>query len=186
MIIQSLKSHVVVQGKTTLGAKNKIWSFASLGTEPQDLKYHGEDAELICGDECMIREYVNLSIGTEGGGGITQVGSRNLFMVNTHIAHDCIIGSDCIIANGVSLAGHVEVHDQAVLGGHVAVHQFCRIGSLAMIAGGAGVAQDVPPFFLVHGNHAKPVGLNLVGLRRAGLLERISIKLRKYTDALLK
>ena len=179
-----ISSHVVIRGKSTFGARNKIWSFASLGTEPQDLKFQGEDTELICGDDCMIREYVNFSIGTSGGGGKTLIGSNNLFMVNTHVAHDCIIGNHCIIANGVSLAGHVEVHDRAVLGGHVAIHQFCRIGTLSMIAGGAGVSQDVPPFCLVHGNHAKPVGLNLIGLRRAGIKKDKLEKIKKVYRSL--
>ncbi|MCB9229868.1 MAG: acyl-ACP--UDP-N-acetylglucosamine O-acyltransferase [Deltaproteobacteria bacterium] len=161
-------SHVVIKGRTQLGSRTRVWPFASIGTEPQDLKYQGEDTELICGEDNMIREYVNLSLGTQDGGGRTVIGSGNLFMVNTHIAHDCIVGDRCIFANGVSLGGHVLVQSEAVIGGHVAVHQFVRIGQLAMLAGGAIVVQDVPPFVMVHGNHASPGGLNLTGLRRSG------------------
>lgn len=163
-----VSSHVVISGRTTIGARTRIWPFASIGTEPQDLKFGGEDAELICGEDNMFREYVNISIGTDGGGGKTVIGSKNLLMVNTHIAHDCIIGDECIIANGVSLAGHVEVGHKAVLGGHSAVHQFSKVGDLAMLAGGSIVVQDVPPYCTVSGNHASSSGLNLTGLRRAG------------------
>ena len=160
--------HGMVRGKTSLGAGTRVWSFATVGTEPQDLKYKGEDTELICGENNMIREYANISLGTVGGGGKTVVGSDNLFMVNTHIAHDCIVGNHCILANGVSLAGHIQVEDGAVIGGHTAIHQFVRIGRLAMLAGGSIVVQDVPPFVTVHGNHASPAGLNLLGLKRSG------------------
>ena len=163
-----IDSHVVIANQTIVGQRNKIWRFASLGTEPQDLKYKGEKASLLIGDENMIREYVNMSVGTEGGGMLTKVGSRSLFMVNVHVGHDCQVGDDSVFANGVSLAGHVEIGNRAVLGGHSAVHQFCKLGPLTMTAGGAIVVQDVPPFVLVHGNHAAPNGLNLTGLRRQG------------------
>lgn len=165
----SVASHVVIDGFTSIGARTQIWPFASIGTQPQDLKFKGEDTELVCGEDNMIREYVNMSLGTEGGGGQTIVGNHNLFMVNTHIAHDCIIGDHCIFANGVSLGGHIEVSDRAVFGGHSAVHQFVKIGSMAMLAGGSIVVQDVAPYCTVFGNHAKPQGLNTLGLRRAGL-----------------
>ncbi|MFK7825425.1 MAG: acyl-ACP--UDP-N-acetylglucosamine O-acyltransferase [Oligoflexales bacterium] len=170
-----IDSHVVVDGRTWIGARTHIFPFASVGTEPQDLKYEGEDSELICGENNVIREYSNLSIGTVGGGGKTVVGSGNLFMVNTHVAHDCIVGDHCIFANGVSLGGHIEVGDRAVIGGHSALHQFVKIGHLAMLAGGSIVVQDVPPFCTVAGNHASPSGLNSIGLRRAGL-EREHVK----------
>lgn len=170
-----LDSHVVVGGRTRIGARTHIYPFASVGTDPQDLKFEGEDAELICGEDNVIREYSNLSIGTQGGGGKTQIGSGNLLMVNTHIAHDCIVGDHCIFANGVSLGGHVEVGNRAVIGGHAALHQFIKIGDLAMLAGGSIVVQDVPPFCTVAGNHASPTGLNSIGLRRAGL-EKVHIK----------
>ena len=162
-------SHAVIRGRTQIGSKNLVFPFTSIGTIPQDLKYRGEDSELIIGDENVIREYVNISIGTDDGGGITRIGSNNLFMVNTHIAHDCIVGNKCVFANGVSLGGHVEVGNNAVIGGHVACHQFTKIGEFAMLAGGAIVVQDVLPFSIVHGNHASPSGLNVVGLKRAGM-----------------
>lgn len=163
-----LVSHVIVENQTTIGARTIAHPFATLGAIPQDLKYSGEAAELIIGAENSIRQYVNMSIGTEGGGGKTVVGRRNIFMVNVHIGHDSVVGDNCIFANGVSLGGHVFVGDHAVLGGHAAVHQFCRVGTRSMTAGGAMVVQDVPPFCMVHGDRATINGLNVVGLRRAG------------------
>lgn len=163
-----IDSHVVISNRTTIGRNNKIWRFSSLGTEPQDLKFKGEDAALVIGDNNLIREYVNVSIGTEGGGMVTKIGSGTLLMVNVHIGHDCIVDDDCIFANGVSLAGHVEVGRYAVLGGHCAVHQFCKIGSMSMSAGGSIIVQDAAPFTLIQGNHASPNGLNLTGLKRRG------------------
>lgn len=159
--------HASVQGHTQVGAGTHIFSYASVGVIPQDLKYQGEEARLEIGEDNRVREYVNISIGTEGGGMLTSIGSRNLIMVYTHVAHDCHIGNECIIANGVQLAGHVTVGDHAVIGGLAAVHQFCQVGKLAMIAGCAAVAQDVAPFCMVQGDRAKINGLNLVGLRRA-------------------
>ncbi len=163
-----LASHVVVSGRSTIGARTRVWSFATLGATPQDLKYKGEDALFICGEDNMFREYCNISIGTEEGNGQTVIGSRNLLMAYTHIAHDCQIANDCIFANGATLAGHIEVDDRAVIGGLSALHQFIKVGSLAMLAGGSMVAQDVPPFVMVSGNRAKPVGINKLGLERAG------------------
>jgi UDP-N-acetylglucosamine acyltransferase len=164
-----LHAHVVVSGRTQIGARTRVWPFATLGSTPQDLKYRNEDAQLLIGSDNMIREYVNISLGTTGGGGITRIGNGNLLMVHVHVAHDCLIGDTCIFANGVSLGGHIEVDSSAVFGGHVAVHQYVRIGSLAMLAGGAIVVQDVPPYCMVHGNHAEANGLNVVGLRRSGM-----------------
>lgn len=171
--------YAIISGKTSIGAHSKISSFATIGATPQDLKYHGEEAELICGERNQFREYSNVSIGTEGGGGVTRIGSDNLFMVYSHVAHDCIIGNHCILANGVSLAGHIEVGDRAVIGGHAACHQFIRIGSLAMIAGGAMVVQDVPPFCIVQGDHAVPRGINLLGLKRAALSASEATNIKK-------
>tara|TARA_Y100000991_G_scaffold174181_1_gene136041 strand:+ start:1415 stop:2188 length:774 start_codon:yes stop_codon:yes gene_type:complete len=159
-------SHAVITGKTFIDKNSSIWPFATIGTEPQDLKYCGENTELICGSDNIFREYSNISLGTVGGGGITKIGSNNLFMVNSHIAHDCFVGDHCIFANGVSLAGHIEIQDHVILGGHSACHQFIKVGSYSMIAGGAMVSQDVPPFVLVHGNHAKPKGIHQIGLAR--------------------
>jgi UDP-N-acetylglucosamine acyltransferase len=164
-----IHSHVVMTGRVRIGKNNLISSFASVGSRPQDLKYKGEDTELIIGDNNMFREYCNLSLGTEGGGGKTIIGNDNLFMVYTHVAHDCIVGHRVIAANSVALAGHVEVNDGAVLGGLSAVHQFCRVGKLAMIAAGSMVTQDVVPYGMVHGDRARINGLNVVGLRRLGI-----------------
>lgn len=164
----TIGSHVVVDGRTRIGSGTEIHPFASIGIRPQDLKYRGEDTELVIGERNQIREYVNISIGTEGGGGKTQIGNGNLIMVYCHIAHDCIIGNSCIIANAAAIAGHVTIRDFAVLGGVVAVHQFTKIGEMAMVAGGSMVAQDVPPYCMVHGNRAVINGLNVVGLRRSG------------------
>jgi len=161
--------HCVIDRRTNIGPRTSVSAFASIGSLPQDLKYRGEDTELVIGSDNMFREYANISIGTEGGGGITRIGDKNLFMVYTHVAHDSRIGNQCIFANSVAIAGHVHIDDFAVLGGLSAVHQFCRIGTMAMIAGGAMVVQDVPPFCMVHGDRATPNGLNVVGLRRAGV-----------------
>ena len=159
-------SHSVVIGKTTLGEECTVWPFASLGSDPQDLKYKGEDTSLVCGDRNRFREYCNVSTGTDSGDGITVIGEDNLFMINTHIAHDCHVGSSCVFANGVSLGGHVIVGDHVTLGGHSAFHQFTNIGSYAISAGGSVVVQDVLPCSIVHGNHAKPSGVNMIGLSR--------------------
>jgi UDP-N-acetylglucosamine acyltransferase len=164
-----INSHVVISGRTIIGKDNLISSFGSIGSRPQDLKFKGEDTELVIGDNNMFREYCNVSLGTAGGGGKTIIGDNNLFMVYTHVAHDCMIGNHVIAANCVAMAGHVSVDDGAVLGGLSAVHQFCRVGKLAMIAGGAMVTQDVVPYGMVHGDRARINGLNVVGLRRLGL-----------------
>ncbi len=164
-----LHSNVVVDGRTTIGARTVVHSFAVLGAMPQDLKYRGERGELVIGAENSIRQYVNMAIGTEGGGGKTVVGRRNLMMVNCHVAHDCLISDNIVMANGVTLAGHVHVATRAFLGGLCAVHQFCKIGELTMTAGGAMVTQDVPPYTMVQGDRARVNGLNIVGLRRAGM-----------------
>ena len=163
-----INSHVVISGRTIIGKDNLISSFGSIGSRPQDLKFKGEDTELVIGDNNMFREYCNVSLGTAGGGGKTLIGDNNLFMVYTHVAHDCMIGNHVIAANCVAMAGHVSVDDGAVLGGLSAVHQFCRVGKLAMIAGGAMVTQDVVPYGMVHGDRARINGLNVV-LRRLGL-----------------
>lgn len=164
-----INSHVVISGRVKLGEKNLISSFASLGSRPQDLKYKGEDTELLIGDSNMFREYCNISLGTDGGGGKTVIGSDNLFMVYTHVAHDSQVGNRVIAANCVAIAGHAVIDDGAVLGGLSAVHQFCRVGRLAMIAAGAMVTQDVVPYGMVQGDRARINGLNVVGLRRLGV-----------------
>lgn len=163
-----LISHVVVRNHTRLGARNVVHPFASLGGPPQDLKYRGEPARLIIGDDNVFRENVTLNIGTESGHMETRVGSGCLLMAYAHVAHDCLLGDGVILANSVGLAGHVTIGPQAILGGLSAIHQFCRIGRLAFIGGGAMVAQDVPPFMVAQGDRAMLMGLNIVGLRRAG------------------
>ncbi len=165
----------IVEGKTTVGEGTEIYSMATIGSDPQDLKYRGEDTELIIGVNNRLREYVNISTGTANGGGKTSLGDNNLIMVYSHIAHDCHIGSNCILANGVHLAGHVQVHDFVVFGGMSGGHQFTRFGERAMIAAGAIVVQDVPPYCMVQGDRARISGLNVVGLRRSDLpKQRIS------------
>ncbi len=162
-----IDSHTIVTGKTTIGKNNHIFSHAAIGTIPQDLKFNNEqDVELIIGDNNKIREFTLLNPGTITGNTKTVIGNNNLFMGYTHVAHDCIIGDNCIFANGVTLAGHVECDDFVVIGGLTPVHQFCKIGTHAMVGGASAVAQDIPPFCLAEGNKAVIRGLNLVGLRR--------------------
>ena len=161
-----IDSHTVIAGKTTIGKNNHIFSHASIGTIPQDLKFNGEDVELIIGDNNKIREYTLFNPGTIGGGSITKIGDNNLFMGYVHVAHDCIIGNNCIFANGATLAGHVECDDFVVIGGLTPVHQFCKLGTQVMVGGASAVSQDIPPFCLAEGNKAVLRGLNLTGLRR--------------------
>ena len=174
-----LVSHVVIAGKTTIGARNRIFPFASLGQPPQDLKFRGEKTALTIGDDNTIREYVTMNPGTEGGGAVTRIGSHNLFMALAHVAHDCQIGDHCVFANNATLAGHVQVGDNAILGGLSAVHQFVRIGRNAIVGGASGVAFDVIPFGSVLGNRATLRGLNLVGLKRQGFPREVIHKLRQ-------
>ncbi|MBI1216404.1 MAG: acyl-ACP--UDP-N-acetylglucosamine O-acyltransferase [Alphaproteobacteria bacterium] len=164
----TLKSHVAVDGYTTIGEETAIWPFASIGHQPQDLKFKGEKAELIIGKKNMIREHVTMNPGTEGGGMKTVVGDNCLFMMSSHVAHDCIVGNNVILANNATLAGHVEVGDFAIIGGLSAIHQFVRIGPGAMIGGMSGVEYDVIPFGLVKGERAHLAGLNYVGMERRG------------------
>ena len=161
-----IHSHVNIHGNTIIGQNNQIYPFASIGNDPQDLKYNGEQTQLIIGENNKIREYVTINPGTIGGGGLTSIGNNCLFMISSHIAHDCIIGNDVIIANNVPLGGHVTIEDSVVIGGNSAVQQFTRIGRLAMIGGMTGVLKDVTPFGLSIGNRNYLQGLNLIGLRR--------------------
>jgi UDP-N-acetylglucosamine acyltransferase len=163
-----LESHVVVAGDTAIGPRTRIWPFASLGHQPQDLKFRGERTRLEIGADCMIREHVTMNPGTEGGGGLTRVGDRGLFMVGVHVGHDCEVGDDVIFANNATLGGHVQVGRFAVLGGICAVHQKVRIGTGAMVGGMTGVEKDVIPYGSVIGDRARLAGLNLVGLKRRG------------------
>ena len=161
-----IKSHVVIDGDTTIGKNNTIFPFASIGLIPQDLKYNGEDSQLIIGDNNTIREHVTIHLGTADGGGITKIGSHNLLMVGVHIAHDCLVGDHVILANNATMAGHVIIGNHVVVGGLSAVHQFVRIGDFAMIGGMSGVESDIIPYGLVMGERASLVGLNLVGMKR--------------------
>ncbi|APX91866.1 acyl-[acyl-carrier-protein]--UDP-N-acetylglucosamine O-acyltransferase [Halomonas sp. 1513] len=160
--------HVVIKGPTVLGARTRIFQFASVGEDCQDKKYAGEPTRLVMGDDNVIREGVTLHRGTAQDRGETTIGSRNLFMAYAHVGHDCVIGSDCILANQVTLAGHVKLGDFAILGGLAAVHQFCHFGTHAMAGGGSIITKDTPAFVMINGNPAEARGLNLVGLKRRG------------------
>jgi len=166
----TIKPHSVITGPTSIGSGNVIGPFATVGAPPQDLKYKGEDTELIVGDNNQIREYVSIHRGTVTDKGVTTVGSGNLLMGYVHIAHDCVIGNSAILANAATLAGHVQVEDHAIIGGLVAVHQFIRIGAYSYIGGLSGISKDVPPFVIVSGTrkHMRVSGINKVGLRRRG------------------
>jgi UDP-N-acetylglucosamine acyltransferase len=176
----TLHSHVVIQGNTTLGSNNQIFPFASLGGIPQDLKYRGEASSLVIGDKNIIREYVTLQPGTAGGGMLTKIGNNNLFMAQSHVAHDVILGDGNILANSVALAGHITVGNRVIIAGLSGVHQFVSLGDLSYIAAGSMVSKDVPPFAMVQGDRAGLVGLNTVGLKRASCSEE-EIKLLKST-----
>jgi UDP-N-acetylglucosamine acyltransferase len=164
----TLFSHVVVAGRTTIGAGTRIFPFAAIGLEPQDLKYRGEPSLLVIGHDNTIREHVTMNPGTAGGGMVTRIGNDCLFMVGTHIAHDCRIGDHVVMANNATLAGHVVIDDHAVLGGLSAVHQHVRIGKHAMIGGMSGVERDVIPYGQVVGDRARLTGLNIIGMQRRG------------------
>jgi UDP-N-acetylglucosamine acyltransferase len=163
-----LKSHVVISGHTRIGRDNVIYPFATIGEDNQDLKYAGEATVVEVGDRNRLRESVTIHRGTVQDGGLTKVGNDNLLMVNVHVAHDCVIGDHCILANNATLGGHVTVDEYSIIGGMCAVHQFCAIGAHVMVGGCSGVAQDVPPFIIAQGNHASPNGVNTTGLQRRG------------------
>ncbi|HEY1721889.1 MAG TPA: acyl-ACP--UDP-N-acetylglucosamine O-acyltransferase [Magnetospirillaceae bacterium] len=163
-----LVSHVVVEGNTSIGEGTQIFPFASIGHRPQDLKYRGEDSKLVIGAHNQIREYVSINPGTEGGGMLTSIGNHCLFMVGSHVAHDCRIADHVILVNNVALGGHVDIGEFAIIGGNSAVHQFVRIGKQVMVGGMTGVENDVIPYGAVTGNRAHLSGLNLVGLKRRG------------------
>ena len=162
----TIQSHVNITGNTKIGKNNKIYPFVSIN-DPQDLKYNGEPTNLIIGDNNKIREYVTINQGTVGGGGKTVVGNNCLFMISSHIAHDCQVGNNVIVANNVPIGGHAIIEDSVVIGGNSAVQQFTRIGKMAMIGGMTGVLNDVIPYGLSTGNRNSLQGLNLIGLRRA-------------------
>jgi UDP-N-acetylglucosamine acyltransferase len=174
-----IEPYAVITGYTEIGDNNHIYSHAVIGSEPQDLKYKGEKTKLVIGNNNKIREFTLINPGTEGGGGVTQIGDNNLLMGYVHVAHDVKIGNNCILANAATLAGHVELEDFVVIGGMTPIHQFVKIGEHAMIGGASAVAQDIPPYCLAEGNRAKLRGLNLTGLRRR-------FKDRKIIDELKK
>lgn len=175
--------HAVLTGPMTVGANTRIHAHAALGGDPQDLKYAGEETSLEIGSDNTFREFTTVNRGTVQGGGATRIGSGNLFMAYSHVAHDCVVGNQAVLANSVALAGHVEVGDRAVLSGLVAVHQYARVGRCAMVGGGGMVAQDVPPFMIAQGDRARLFGLNIVGLRRAGLpADTIAALKRAYRE----
>ncbi|MFQ6017214.1 MAG: acyl-ACP--UDP-N-acetylglucosamine O-acyltransferase [Kiloniellaceae bacterium] len=175
-----LHSHVIVAGRTRIGARTQVFPFASIGNRPQDLKYRGEPSELVIGHDNIVREYVTMNPGTEGGGMITRVGNRCLFMMGVHVAHDCRIGDQVILANNATLGGHVVIEDHAIIGGLSAVHQFVRIGRCAMVGGMSGVEHDVIPYGIAIGERAHLQGLNIVGLKRHGFARA---QIRSLTDA---
>jgi len=162
-----IDSHVNISGYTLIGKQNKIYPFASIGTNPQDIKYNNEKTYLKIDDNNTIREYVTINPGTVGGGGITKIGSKNLIMINSHIAHDCIVGNNTVIANNAAIAGHAQIEDHVIIGGNCGIQQFTRIGKMAMIGGMTGVSRDVIPYSLSTGNRNYLDGINIVGLRRA-------------------
>ena len=173
-----LISNVHIEGNTKIGRGTKIFPFASIGTAPQDLKYKGGSNSVVIGENNMIREYVTINPGTEGGGGKTIIGNNCLFMISSHIAHDCKVGNNVVIANNVPLGGHVTLEDSVVIGGNSAVQQFTRIGRLAMIGGMTGVLKDVIPFGLSFGNRNYLQGINLIGLRRKKYENKKNFRIR--------
>lgn len=182
-----ISSHVVINGPTRIGKGNRIFQFASIGEDCQDLKYAGEPTELIIGDNNTFRESCTIHRGTIQDNSLTQIGSNNLFMAYTHVAHDCVVGNHCILANNASIAGHVHVGDHAILGGMSGVHQFCYIGAHSFIAANALVLKDVPPYVMASGQPAKPFGLNSEGLKRRGFDKDVILTIKRaYKDVYRK
>jgi len=171
--------HVVIKGPTSIGNRCRIYQFASIGEIPQDLKFKGEETELIIGDGNVIREYVTINRGTEGGGGRTVIGKGNFLMSYVHIAHDCVLGNYNILANVATLAGHITIEDFAIIGALSAVHQFARIGSYAFVSGMTAVSLDIPPFVKAAGNRSKLYGLNTIGLKRHEFKDETILALKK-------
>src|SRR5688572_2917027 len=180
-----LDSHVVIDGQTTVGDDTHIFPFASIGLAPQDLKYAGEATSTEIGKRNQIREFVTIHRGTSGGGGLTKIGDDNLLMAQAHVAHDCRIGNEVIMANAATLAGHVEIHDRASIGAYSGVHQFCRVGFEAFVGGYSVIVKDALPFAISQGNHAKCYGLNRVGMRRRGYSKETIEKLHHAYHLLL-
>jgi UDP-N-acetylglucosamine acyltransferase len=180
-----LESHVVIDGKTTIGDETRVFPFVSIGLAPQDLKYAGEATATAIGKRNHIREFVTVHRGTAGGGGLTRIGDDNLLMAQAHVAHDCQIGNEVIMANAATLAGHVEIADRANIGAYSGVHQFCRIGLEAFVGGYSVIVKDALPFAISQGNHAKCYGLNRLGLKRRGYPKETVEKLHRAFHLLL-
>ena len=181
-----IHSHVNISGNTIIGKDNKIFPFASIGNDPQDLKYNGEKTKLKIGDKNIIREYVTINPGTIGGSELTVIGNGCLLMISSHIAHDCIVGNNVIIANNVPLGGHANIGDGVIIGGNSAVQQFTRIGKMAMIGGMTGVSRDVIPYGLSIGNRNFLNGINIVGLRRIKVSNKDILSLTEAYKAIFK
>jgi UDP-N-acetylglucosamine acyltransferase len=181
-----IASHVVLKGPTKIGKRNRIFQFASVGEDPSDKKFHGEVSYLEIGDDNVIREGATIHRGTEVGGGTTRVGSRNLFMPYTHVAHDCVIGNDTIFSNNAAVSGHVVVEDWAILGGYAGVYQFLRIGAHSFIGAQSHVNMDVPAYVIVKGTPPEPKGINITGLERRGFSRDAIRALRKAYSILYR
>ena len=181
-----IQSHVSILGKTKIGNDNKIYPFASIGNDPQDLKYNDEETRLEIGNNNKIREYVTINIGTKGGGALTRVGNNCLFMVSSHVAHDCLVEDNVILANNVPLGGHAHIEQNVIIGGNSAVQQFTRVGKFAMIGGMCGVVRDIIPYAMVHGNRSILQGLNLIGLRRKNVPNKEIIVLTEAYKEIFK
>jgi UDP-N-acetylglucosamine acyltransferase len=181
-----IRSHSVITGRTTIGKNNEIFQFTSLGEQPQDKKYAGEDTELIIGDNNTIRELCTFSRGSLQGGGVTRIGSNNWIMACVHIAHDCILGDDIIMANNASLAGHVTVGDHAILSGYSLIHQFCTVGEHSFTSFASHVNQSIPPYVTVSGEKARVKGINSEGLKRRGFSSEQINQVRRAYKALYR
>ena len=181
-----IQSHVNITGNTSIGKNNKIYTFASIGSDPQDMKFNGEETKLEIGDNNTIREYVTINPGTIQGGGVTMVGSNNLIMISAHIAHDCIVGNNTVIANSAAIAGHAEIGDNVIIGGNCGIQQFTRIGRMAMIGGMTGVSRDVIPYGLSTGNRNYLNGINIIGLRRGKVSNKEIIGLTEAYKEIFK
>jgi UDP-N-acetylglucosamine acyltransferase len=179
------ESHVVVEGNTFIDSETHVFPFVSIGLAPQDLKYGGEPTQTIIGKNNQIREFVTIHRGTANGGGITQIGDNNLLMAQSHVAHDCNLGNEIIMANAATLAGHVEIADKASIGAYSGVHQFCRVGEEAFIGGYSVIVKDALPFAISQGNHAKCYGLNKIGMKRKGYAKETIEKLHHAYHLLL-
>jgi|TARA_R110002096_G_scaffold61468_11_gene152844 UDP-N-acetylglucosamine acyltransferase len=179
-------SHVCINGTTTIGKNNRIYQFSSIGEDPQDKKYHGEPSFLEIGDNNEIREFTTIHRGTPEDNNLTSIGNNNLFMAYTHVAHDCVIKNDVILANAASLGGHVHLASNVILGGFSIVHQFCQLGDYCFSAMGSAITKDVPPFVMVGGRPTKPHGINSVGLERRGFTKATLLQIKRAYKILYK